>query len=120
MIYTRVHGLASFRRKMIALSRAETVTAKTVVARTTLGILGTAKEETPVDTGRLRNSEAAEFSDSGFTGRVGTNLDYAPHVHFGTRYMAGRPFLFSAAEQWRDRFHRDMAVLIRDGAKRVL
>jgi hypothetical protein len=40
---------------------------------------------TPVDTGRLRSSLAVASRDQGLTAIVGTNVQYAPHVEFGTR-----------------------------------
>ena len=44
--------------------------------------LGVIKEETPVDTGRLRNSIEAEQTDEGWI--IGTNLDYAVPVEIGS------------------------------------
>jgi len=88
-----------------------------------------AKQDCPVDTGRLRASISTNWSASprsrgttgpqakaddgvgrpsgkpGMTVVVGTNVEYAPYVHFGTirplkwggyRLMAGRPFLAQA------------------------
>lgn len=42
----------------------------------------TAKENCPVDSGQLRNSIASNVS--GETGEVGTNVEYAPYVEYGT------------------------------------
>lgn len=55
-----------------------------------------------IDTGRLRASiKVSSFSGkSGFAGvRVGTNVEYAPYVHDGTRYMRANPFLANAVRQ---------------------
>lgn len=57
---------------------------------------GYAKDLAPVDTGRLRNSIAHKVStDRGETAAyIGTNLEYAPYVEFGTGKYAesgGRP-----------------------------
>jgi HK97 gp10 family phage protein len=46
------------------------------------------KISTPVDTGRLRSSMTSELI--GQMGKVGTNVQYAPFVEFGTRYMEAR------------------------------
>ena len=46
-----------------------------------------AKRRCPVDTGELRMSithEIEETSENRTTGAVGTNLEYAPYVEFGT------------------------------------
>lgn len=52
-----------------------------------------AKEKAPVDTGRLRNSISHEVDDD--TVYVGTNVEYAPYLEFGTGKFAegggGRP-----------------------------
>ncbi|MBU1067734.1 HK97 gp10 family phage protein [Patescibacteria group bacterium] len=78
-----------------------------------------AKQNCPVDTGRLRSSIASNYSHSGKTvtkrweasksgkttlkqpkarlgeaiGQVGTSVDYAFYVEFGTSLMHARPFL---------------------------
>lgn len=46
----------------------------------------------PVDTGRLRQSVSVQQTVP-LVFRVGTNVEYAPHVEFGTRKMRARPFL---------------------------
>lgn len=54
-----------------------------------------AKMNCPVDTGRLRSSitNRVGVEGGGLVGIVGTNVEYAPYVEFGTRYMAARSFL---------------------------
>lgn len=49
----------------------------------------------PVDTGRLRSSITHQISsdNQGLVGRVGTDVDYAPHVEYGTSHMAAQPYL---------------------------
>ena len=56
-----------------------------------------AKQNAPVRTGQLRDSITSLVeADSAF---VGSDLDYAPFVEYGTRYMMARPFLSDAVEQ---------------------
>lgn len=53
-----------------------------------------AKELAPVDTGRLRNSISHEVDTDSKTVFVGTNVEYAPYIEFGTGKFAesgGRP-----------------------------
>lgn len=57
---------------------------KNVVAESALNIQREAKKRTPVDTGRLRSSIAIEFSD-GLTATIGTNVEYAAAVEFGSQ-----------------------------------
>lgn len=44
---------------------------------------GYAKDECPVDTGRLRNSISNEVDSDEPAVYVGTNVEYAPYVEFG-------------------------------------
>ena len=68
----------------------------------TIGLLieSTAKELCPVDTGVLRASIHYEKSD----GTVSTPIVYAPAQEFGTRFHRAQPFLFPAAERWRQAY----------------
>lgn len=63
-----------------------------------------AKENAPVDTGRLRNSIGNYVDDD--TAYVGTNVEYAPYQEFGTSRQSGKAFLAPAIEdhipQYRD------------------
>lgn len=44
-----------------------------------------AKQKAPTDHGRLRASIRAKLSDGGLTSLVGTDVDYAPFMEFGTK-----------------------------------
>lgn len=56
-----------------------------------------AKKECPVDTGRLRNSiNHTTDEDSAY---IGTNVEYAPYVEYGTSKTAAQPFLRPAATE---------------------
>lgn len=51
---------------------------------------GYAKKLCPVDTGRLRNSISHKVDPDEPAAYVGTNVEYAPYVEFGTgKYVAG-------------------------------
>ena len=60
-----------------------------------------AKRNAPVDTGRLRSSITHEVGGDpeGIVARVGTNVEYAPHLEYGTSRMKARPFLRPALQQ---------------------
>lgn len=45
---------------------------------------GYAKSNCPVDTGRLRNSITNQVVESEMATYIGTNVEYAPYVEFGT------------------------------------
>lgn len=64
-----------------------------------------AKSNAPKDTGELANSiDSAPIGD--LKRRVGTDVEYAPHVEFGTFKQAARPFLRPAVKQSRDKMLR--------------
>lgn len=71
-----------------------------------LGVQNDARRACPVDTGRLRSSIVS------VPGRdavgpfvvIGTNVDYAPYVEYGTRHMGAQPFLRPAVRAAARRF----------------
>lgn len=58
---------------------------------------GYAKKASPVKTGRLRNSITHETDDN--AAYIGTNVEYAPPVEFGTIHQKAQPFLRPAATE---------------------
>jgi HK97 gp10 family phage protein len=56
---------------------------------------GHAKALTPVDTGRLRNSMS--HAASGDAAYIGTNVEYAPYVEFGSVHNKAHHMLQKAA-----------------------
>jgi HK97 gp10 family phage protein len=78
--------------------------AEKLVRRACVKVEGGAKRRCPVDTGRLRASITHEVSVRGrdVTGRVGTNVEYARYVEFGTRRMRARPYLRPALGDVKD------------------
>ena len=77
--------------------RVEVIEAKNEAVAKALEMIGLvaeryAKDLCPVDTGNLRNSISHETDDD--TVYVGTNVEYAPYIEFGTGKFAeggGRP-----------------------------
>lgn len=65
------------------------------LARRAIRVNRRAKQLAPVDTGRLRSSVTHEMGQDGrgLVARIGTNVDYAPHIEFGTSRMRAQPFL---------------------------
>jgi HK97 gp10 family phage protein len=63
-----------------------------------------AKRNCPVDTGRLRSSitEALGSDSQGLVERIGTDVEYALHVEFGTKRMRAQPFLRPALDAVKD------------------
>ena len=67
---------------------------------------GHAKKETPVDTGRLRNSISHATDDE--AAYIGTNVEYAPYVELGARGRPGVHMLQRAASEHTDEYKRIM------------
>lgn len=72
---------------LIKLENLKTVSVEQAVNEACILVENDAKKRCPVDTGELRMSithEIEETSENRTTGAVGTNLEYAPYVEFGT------------------------------------
>ena len=67
---------------------------------------GHAKKETPVDTGRLRNSISHATNDD--AAYIGTNVEYAPYVELGARGRQGKHMLQRAAAEHADEYKQIM------------
>lgn len=67
---------------------------------------GYAKDDVPVDTGRLRNSIAHTVNDSEQAVYIGTNVEYAPYVEYGEyQHTTGKNhFLRDAAANHGDHY----------------
>ena len=74
-----------------------------------------AKHLAPVDTGTLRSSIVREVK--GNIAIVGTNVEYAPYVEYGTKRSRAQPFLRPAIDRNRRRIIRMMAEKIRQAGR---
>ena len=63
---------------------------------------GYAKKDTPVDTGRLRNSISHATDDE--AAYIGTNVEYGPYVELGARGRKGVHMLQRAATEHTDEY----------------
>jgi HK97 gp10 family phage protein len=70
------------------------------LTRLALTVQNEARRRAPVDTGRLRSSITFTLDTDrrGLVARVGTNVDYAAHVEFGTRHSRAQPYLRPALD----------------------
>lgn len=71
-----------------------------IAQRVAVQVESAAKQLCPVDTGRLRSSITHTVTREGSSYRVtvGTNVEYAPFIELGTRYMSAQPFLRPALD----------------------
>ena len=65
-------------------------------------------------TGNLKQDVSAnghQFEDGGLTGNVGSTVDYAPYLEYGTRFMAAEPFIKDPLDDQKKQFFADMKKL---------
>lgn len=72
-----------------------------------------AKEECPVDTGRLRNS--ISHATQGNSAYIGTNVEYAPYVEMGTSRMGAQPYLKPAATEHGEEYKQIVKAQLQNG-----
>ena len=101
-----ITGLNDLRGKLRAIEQGVGRAARREVKRAALNVQRKARQAVPVDTGRLRNSIAIEEVEGGLDAKVGSNVEYAPHVEFGTVRMRARAYLFPAMESERAPFRK--------------
>jgi len=138
-------GKSIVRQKLRLLNFVAAAEVRDAVNESALNIQSKAKQLCPVRKagkilgGRLRASITVEFLNNGMTGEVGTNVDYAPFVEYGTgrrgraaahpplpgNYahgsragMKAQPFLYPAWDQERNSFDRNMARALKTAARR--
>lgn len=76
-----------------------------------------AKLQTPVDTGRLRNSMNNRYVDSEKTVYVGTNVEYAPHIEWGHHSYAGKHMLKNSIAEHLDEYKQDIASALQKASE---
>lgn len=79
-----------------------------LIALEEIGLLceGYAKKLCPVDTGRLRNSITHVISNNENAVYVGSNVEYARAVEFGTSRQKAQPYLRPAAHDHTSQYQR--------------
>lgn len=94
-----VEGQAELTAKILSLvAKAKGRQVEAALRAGALVIQNQAKINAPVRTGTLRRNITHEVDGSHDTGyaRIGTNIEYAPHVEFGTSKRPPNPFLRNA------------------------
>lgn len=99
-----VRGIPQAKRLLATIPVESAKIVRREIRRSALNVQAGAKRRAPVDTGRLRNSIATAFENGGLTGLIGTNVEYAKFVEFGTRRARAKPYLHPAFEEEWPRF----------------
>ena len=74
--------MSTIDKLILKFDKLSDVSVKQALERACLVVENSAKEKAPVNTGNLRSSLTHEVT--GNVGTVGTNVEYAPYVEFGT------------------------------------
>lgn len=82
-----------------------------IVRKAANDIKAQAQTMVPVDTGNLKNSITVDAAPGAQRATVGTAVEYAPYVEYGTRHMAAQAFLMPAANRVRPSFIAAMKQL---------
>lgn len=131
MVTTKLNNVERLKRKLTQLPESVTRRLRGTIRRSAFKIHRLARRRVPVDTGRLRAGLQVILTDNDLYAEVGTNLEYAPYVEFGTGLLndpppgqpvgVGRPFFPppSALEGWVGRHRKDFGITTRSKTKRA-
>ena len=100
MTSLRIEGLDEFRAALRQFPQAAQKGARRGMTSGIIRVQRSARENAPVDTGRLRASIAyrVESLAAGVRGIVGSAVHYAHFQEFGTKYFTGRRYLRRAID----------------------
>lgn len=104
-----IEGAPELKRLLEQTGHRLTEAVRNAVSEAALACETTAKRATPVDTGRLRSSIGVTKESGGLAADVGTNVEYAPHVEYGTVNQTAQPFMKPAREKTRREFPETVA-----------
>jgi HK97 gp10 family phage protein len=103
--------LNRIQKKLSSADARMTKAAQTEITRTAFAIETGAKRRCPVDEGRLRSSIRTDLKK--LAADIGTNVEYAPFVEFGTVKQRAQPYLFPAYEQERKKMIKNLKTLLK-------
>lgn len=117
MATVTVKGVDALAAKLAGLKKkASPAQLKAAVHAGALIIEGPAKAFAPVLTGNLRRSIHSEsaVNGDGAQARVGTNVEYAPYVEFGTSQQAAKAYLRRAYDQFKNTARDEIVDALQD------
>lgn len=118
MLNINFEGLAGALNKIQDFKTRATQVIAEAVEKAALRVEADAKDSCPVDTGRLRSSITTDgprvISGEEITAKVGTNVEYAPFVEFGTKRQKAQPYLYPALAKNRPQLSVDISKGFRE------
>lgn len=112
---TTIKGLDKWYKWMDSQSKEVQEEVKDSIDRAARGVQKDAKMMVPVVTHRLQDSIGIEIKDEGYTAVIGTNVEYAIYVEYGTTYKDGKPYMTPAYIRNRDKLKRDLKKALKVG-----
>lgn len=76
---------------------------------------GYAKMKCPVDTGRLRNSITHTYDSFDQKAYIGTNVEYAAYVEFGTSKTKAQPYIKPAVVDHAEEYKQMVEYFLKNG-----
>lgn len=87
------------------------------IKRSVIALERTAKQKSPIDTGRMRTSHTTEFRN--LRGELYPTTDYAIHVHEGTKFQRAQPWLAETATAETSNIEREMNNAVQKALNRI-
>lgn len=96
----KIYGLAQVEKRIKGIGVFVKGASAEAVRNTAIDVNRLAKQLCPVDTGRLRASiQISDFNPDVPSAVVGTNVEYAEYVEYGTSRQSAQPYMRPAAEE---------------------
>jgi len=114
----KIEGQEQLAAKFKKISKTASNEVEQALINSALMVERDAKIKVPVDTGRLRQSithQDENFGSQNPAVKVGTNVDYAPHIEYGTSKQSAKPFLRPAFEENKQKILKEIAKAMRKG-----
>jgi len=112
----RIEGLEDVELKLKSFTPEVNEAIEKEIKISAINIQREAKKICPWITNRLRSSIAIQFFNSGGrinAAEIGSNVEYAPYVEFGTRYMKAEPYLRPAYHAELPKYKANVAKILR-------
>lgn len=110
----QIKGLNKLRGAFLKAPKAVSSELEKGIKRSVIKLERKAKQEVPVDTGRLRGSHRTKFGN--LRGEVSPTTTYAVYVHEGTRHQRSNPWLQRTA----DALQKDVEQEVQQAVNRAI